>query len=48
VEGTIVKEIPGVPFKEGDVFKSIGASLFWWDEGEDDKIKRMAEYSKMF
>jgi len=46
-KGTILKEMPGVPYKVGQEFEALGCSLFWWDvESGGDKIKRMAEYSK--
>ncbi|KAF8863242.1 hypothetical protein BDZ45DRAFT_670541 [Acephala macrosclerotiorum] len=52
-KGTLLKEIPGVPYKVGDEFESLGVSLFWWvegsgKEGEEERgvIGRMAEYSR--
>jgi hypothetical protein len=46
-KGTILKEMPGVPYKVGQEFGALGCSLFWWDmESGGDKIQRMAEYSK--
>ena len=51
-EGVLSAEMPGVPFKMGEVGRMMGVSLFWWDmegvpEGEDGKIKKEAEYSKL-
>ena len=47
-KGTIAKEIPGVPYKLGEEFKMMGATLTWWNLKDSDvgSIKMMAEYSK--
>lgn len=52
-KGTLLKEIPGAPFKVGDEFESLGCSLFWWVEGSGKEgeyevgiIGKMAEYSR--
>lgn len=44
-KGTMLKELPNVPYKPGQDFEARGASLFWW-EGGGEKIKVLAEYSK--
>jgi hypothetical protein len=53
-EGVLSTEMPGVPFKMGEVGRMMGVSLFWWDmegvpegEDEDGKIKKEVEYSKL-
>ncbi len=32
-----MKEIEGLPFKEGDEFEIVGCSFFWWKEGEEEE-----------
>jgi len=48
-KGVITKEVPGVDKKVGEEFDSVGVSLFWWaGEGDEDKIDKLTEYSKIF
>ena len=42
-KGVVGKEIEGVPYKVGEGFEAVGASLFWW---QGETIGKLVEYSK--